>query len=289
MIIDVHSHYWSDRHFCEPWLGDFARVTRDSNATHHVGLEDYLTGTAGADVSIVFGLQARAAGAFVPNDDVAEFARRLGSVRPTIAFMSVDPNDGEAAVQEVERCAQDLGMKGLKLGLTYANLSPLDPRSMRVFERANAFHLPVVIHQSSVFSSAGTLVTASPILLDQVATTFPELPIIIAHVGDPWVEETITVMRRHRNMFADISCLYRRPSIALRALAAAKDYGVFEKLLFGTDYPVTTVPTTLVEIEAIAARARDFFCPALTHTDVEALFQRPSLELLGLDMPSLLS
>lgn len=287
MIIDVHSHVWKDADFCEPWVGDFSRVTRDSSANHNVGLHDYLAGTEGADVSVVFGLQARAAGVFITNDAVVDFVNELGRVRPTIGFMAVDPVDGEAAVEEVERCARDLGLQGLKLGLTYANISPLDPRTMRIFERANALRLPVVIHQSSVFSSAGNLVTASPLLLDEVASTFPDLPIIVAHLGDPWVEETITVMRRHRNMYADISCLYRRPSVAVRGLAAAKDYGVFDKLLFGTDYPVTTVSMTLSEIPRLAAKSRDLFGSPISEKDLEDLFHRPSLELLGLEMPEL--
>ena len=52
-------------------------------------------------------------------------------------------------------------------------------------------------------------------------------------MGHPWIEDTIVLIRKQPNLFADISALHYRPWQFYNALIAAKEYGVLNKLLFG--------------------------------------------------------
>ena len=46
-----------------------------------------------------------------------------------------------------------------------------------------------------------------PIYIDEVAVKRPNLKIIIAHLGNPWIDETMLILNRNKNVYADISGL----------------------------------------------------------------------------------
>lgn len=246
----------------------------------NVSLEAYRQGTSPAERTIVFGIQAQAAGIMVPNDETAAFVSQLGP--SSVGFMSVDPTM-PSALEEMERCVQDLGLRGLKLGAPYQAISPIDPRALAVFRQADALGLPVLIHQGAIFTTAGRMSDANPVLMDDIATAFPNLRIVIAHVGHPWVHEAIIVMRRHQNVYADMSAIARRPERLSTALAAAKEYGVVDKLLFGSDFPLVTVESTMDHIRTINDHLRKTSLTWLEDDEVEGIFHRDTFSLLGLN------
>jgi predicted TIM-barrel fold metal-dependent hydrolase len=52
----------------------------------------------------------------------------------------------------------------------------------------------------------------NPVFIDEVASDFPELNIILALIADPWSEESISIVTRRANTYLDISggqILYR--------------------------------------------------------------------------------
>lgn len=279
MIVDVHTHFWLPEHQRAPWSSDVDRVSRALSAhdMRSVDVDSYLAGMADVSRSIVFGLQARAAGIWVPNDDISAFVDRLDG--RAIGFMSVDPLDNDA-LDEIERCVSDLSLKGIKLGPLYQGTSPLDPRVMRVFARAERLGLPIMIHQGAVFSNAGRLRDASPLLLDDVALAFPDLRIIIAHMGHPWIHETVIVMRRHRNIFADTSAIPARPTVMADALIAAKEYGVLDRVLFGSDSPMVTATSAISRLRDIVRRSQEIAYTPITDDELHEILHRPSFDLL---------
>jgi uncharacterized protein len=44
-----------------------------------------------------------------------------------------------------------------------------------------------------------------------VALRYPDLKIILAHMGHPWYEDTIAVVRKQPNVYAEISAIYYCP------------------------------------------------------------------------------
>jgi len=80
---------------------------------------------------------------------------------------------------------------------------------------------------------------ANPLLYDAVAREFPGLRIILVHIGLPWFTDAMVMVRKHRNVFADISPgLF--PFWLYQTFATFQEFGMMEKLLFGTDFPFQT-------------------------------------------------
>ena len=281
MITDVHTHFWSPDHQRPPWTDGLGRVSTRlaAGAIDSVTVESYRRQVFPAARTIVFGLQAQASGIMVPNDAVAAFVREVGG--QTVGFMSVDPTRHDA-VAEIERCHADLGLRGIKLGPIYQGTSPLNPLTMRVFSTAERLGLPVMIHQGAIFANAGRLADANPLLLDDVAIAFPELRIVIAHMGHPWVHEAVVVMRRHENVYADTSAIANRPTVLATALSAAKEYGVLDKVMFGSDSPMVSAESEAAALARVVAHMQQFALTPITDDELHAIMHRPSFELLGI-------
>ena len=280
MIVDIHTHVGTvPEHIDER----FARQAREAWADVRLGgsLDEHHTGALdGVDRAVVLAFNAPAAGFVVPNDYVADYVAR--DPERLIGFGSVDPSSA-GAIDELERMKDDLGLVGCKLGPIYQGVDPLGTEFLRVCEALERLELPLLIHQGTTFARSGSLLSARPILLDEIALRFPELRIVIAHMGHPWFEEAIAVVRRHPHVYADVSALVSRRWLLYNALVQAVEYGVDRKLLFGTDFPFFTARET---IEGLRSITGDAFGPNLPVVDpdvVEAIIHRPSLELLGID------
>jgi predicted TIM-barrel fold metal-dependent hydrolase len=281
VITDVHTHFWIPDHQGPPWSDGLARVSTRlaADTIDSVTVESYRRQVAPAERTIIFGLQAHASGIVVPNDAVAAFVREAGG--QTVGFMSVDPTRHDA-VAEIERCHSDLGLCGIKLGPIYQGTSPLNPLTMRVFAAAERLRLPVMIHQGAIFANAGRLVDANPLLLDDVAIAFPQLRMVIAHFGHPWVHETAVVMRRNRHVYADTSAIANRPTMLATALSAAKEYGVLDKVLFGSDSPMVSAKSMADVLTATVARMQRIAHTPITDEELHSIMHRPSFALLGI-------
>ena len=104
--------------------------------------------------------------------------------------------------------------------------------------------LPVLLHTGTTFVSQAALECTLPRHLDRVAMRFPDVKIIMAHLGHPYEGECVAVIRKHPNVYADVSALHYRPFQLYHSLMLVQEYGVWNKLLFGSDYPFTTVQAT---------------------------------------------
>ena len=81
---------------------------------------------------------------------------------------------------------------------------------------------------------------AHPLLMDEIAIRFPELRVVMAHMGHPWWRETIVTIRKHPHVYADISATFYRPWSLYEGMRLATEWNVFEKILFGSDFPIAT-------------------------------------------------
>ena len=121
-----------------------------------------------------------------------------------------------------------------------------------------------------------------PFLLDEVARTFPKLRLVISQLGQPWIDETIFLLGKHANVFADVSGLMGRPWQAYNALVAAYQYGVIEKLLFGSDFPYTNATDCIEAMYSLNQVAQGTNLPVVPREALRGIVERESLALLGL-------
>ena len=153
---------------------------------------------------------------------------------------------------ELEGWVEKGKIVGIKFYPGYQYFYPSDERCKPIFDIALRYDVPVIFHSGNTAGPAGYMGNskvkyAMPIHVDDVASDFPELKIIIAHIGNPWLIDCGEVLYKNPNVYADISGLFDRESfdgppeelqILARKIKEMLVYvGSEKKLLFGTDWP----------------------------------------------------
>jgi hypothetical protein len=282
-MIDCHTHVGEqDTHIGGEFMAD-ARRAWGPELRLGTSLEEHWSAVQTVERAIVLAFAAPAVGFVVSNEYVAEYVAQ--HPEKLIGFASVDPNDADAPAN-LRAAVSRLGLKGLKLGPIYQRFDPLSDQAFAVYDVAQELALPVIWHQGTTFVRDAPLALARPMSLDDVARNFPRLKIVIAHLGHPWIEEAMATVRKHPTLFADISALETRPWQYYNGLIAALEYGVEDKLLFGSDYPFSTAEKTAVGLRSVNSLANGTSLPRVPQSVIEAIIERPTLELLGLEYDS---
>lgn len=206
---------------------------------------------------VVFSVDERLTGRqHVSNDDVLALARENSDVM--IAFASVDPTRGPAAVAEARRLI-GLGVRGFKLHPTLQQFHPNDRIAYPFYEVVAEARLPVIFHTGH--SGIGTGMRGgggvrqkygNPMDIDDVAVDFPDMPIIMAHPSFPWQDEALSVCLHKPQVFIDLSGWspkYFSPTLIQYANTLLK-----HKMLFGSDFPLLLPDRWMSDFEKIAIR-----------------------------------
>ena len=280
MIIDVHSHTWKyPGHFTE----DFSRQARRARAGMEVDLtvryEDYRATAPAETKTIVFGGKAKLSGTWVDDRYVADYVAAHPDT--LIGFLSVDPTQ-EGWQREMEFGHQELGLRGIKLMPMYAGFRPDDSSLDPLWRYASKHQLPVLLHTGTTFVSQAPLDCTLPRHLDPVAIRHPDVKIVMAHLGHPYEGECIVTIRKHPNVYADISALHYRPFQLYHSLMLVQEYGVWNKLLFGSDYPFTTVNASIDGLRSLNKMTEGTGLPKLNEKAIEEMIHRDTLGILGL-------
>jgi hypothetical protein len=291
VIVDVHTHTPSHVADVPPtdvvvnhkWRLDRPVVASNSWA-------DYEAACSAADVTIAFNIAVRdpVGSTGIPsdparvNESTADFAAAAPDRR--IGFMSVDPNEPDC-LAEVRRCRFELNLVGIKLAPNYQHFDPLGEPARRLFGLASDLSLPILIHQGASPIPDAPLRFAHPLLMDELAIAFPDLRLVIAHMGHPWQRDTIVTIRKHPHLYADVSALIFRPWSLYEALRLATEWGVTHKLLFGSDFPLATARETMDGLRGVNQIVEGTRLPPVPGKLIEQIINADALGALGLARP----
>lgn len=279
MIYDIHTHYWLRDEIDLDRFGD-EFVRKNEHLFNLMSSDAHLKATKATVKSVVFGLRAPLSGFNVSNDTVkAQVDRALDRL---VFFTSIDPSE-DGYMDELERTHMDMGARGIKIGPLYQGLHPLDPRYHEIFRYAARHGLPVITHMATTFVGAAPLEYARPAHMEVMAQRFPDVKIVMAHLGHPWEGETISCVRRYSNLYTDISALYYRPWQFYNAMRLAVEYNVTDRILFGSDFPFTTPQTSLKGIRNMNHIIRGSGLPPISDDVIEGIINRNSFVELGLE------
>jgi predicted TIM-barrel fold metal-dependent hydrolase len=177
----------------------------------------------------------------ITNEEIADLAHKHSDV--AIPFASVNPHRGKAGVDLARKLIRDYGVKGFKFHPSVQEFAPNDKMAYPLYEAIAEAKLPALFHSGQTGVGAGTrggggirLKYSNPMLLDDVAADFPDMPIVIAHPSFPWQEEALSVATHKPQVYIDLSGWspkYFPPILVQYANTLLKD-----KILFGSDYPV---------------------------------------------------
>lgn len=228
--------------------------------------------------AVVFTVDATTNTGHPPNsvDDIAAGAARNPDT--LIAFGTVDPLQGPAALDELHRQASELGVKGFKFHPTVQGFDPSQEQFIPLFAAIEQLGLPVVVHTGQTGVGAGVpgglgfrLGLSNPMLLDDVAARHPHLQIILAHPSVPWQDEAISIATHKANVWIDLSGW--SPKYFSPALVRATRTYLKHKMLFGSDFPALTPDRWL----------RDFAALDLGDEVEQLVLKDNAVRLLGLD------
>lgn len=191
------------------------------------------------------------------SDETSLFSARYCAELPSrlIAFGGVHPRFTKDPAGDVNRLA-DLGIRALKLHPPHQIFGIADYREKGmsslegIYAACQERRLPVMIHTgTSVFPGARSRL-GEPIGIDDVATDFPELRIIVAHGGRPlWPDQAIFLIRRFPNVHMEISGI--PPRRLLHYFPRLEQYA--DKVLFGSDWPGPGAPGIDAILEELRA------------------------------------
>ena len=292
MIVDVHTHIPTHPDGVPEGLEVVDTMIRpDRPLTLSGDSDDYVRDMGPVDRAIAFGVsllpghvRMELLDAVTPADNVNDVASRLAARQPgkIIGFMSVHPDDPNV-FDEMERCVHDLGLRGIKLAANYQRFDPMGPPARRLYAYAERAGLPIVFHQGTGAAPSAPLRYAHPLVMDEVAIAFPDLKIVMAHIGHPWHADCFVVVRKHPNVYADVSGQLYRPWSMYNGFRLAYEWGVLDKLLFASDWPVTTPAETIESLRGFNRFAREHRLPEVPDDALEGIIQRDSLRLLDLE------
>ena len=158
-----------------------------------------------------------------------------------ITFVGIDPRRGNEGLKELERAVKEKGCRGWKMyppNGFYPDDKEFDP----FYKLCVDLDIPIIIHQG--FTPRHKHVKyARPVYVDRVAADFPDLKIVLAHVGVPWQDETLMIASKNPNVSVDVSgwqvFASTVPMKVYQMIGDAKIVRVFpNRMLFGSDFPL---------------------------------------------------
>jgi predicted TIM-barrel fold metal-dependent hydrolase len=277
MIFDCHTHLADHSHIGGEFLSDAKRAWGDDYQMD-CSPEQHAKAITQCDGAIVLALDAENMGFSVPNSFVAQYVKQDPRL---FGFASVNPNR-QNAKEALEEAYRDFELKGLKLAPIYQNFDPRDKMFYSLYAKAAELGMPIMWHQGTSYVQNGPLEFSNPVYLDAIVRAFPDVTMIIAHLGHPWILETVCVVRKQKKVYADISALCTRPWQMYNALISALEYGIGDKLLFGTDFPFFDCNMTIDSLRRVNEIVEGTKLPRVPEKVIEGIINRNTPGILGL-------
>lgn len=198
--------------------------------------------------------------------EVAELTRASGGRLRAAA--TIDPTrPPEEWERELDRLRAWQGFSAIKLYPGYRPFYPHDPRLDRVYELARERRVPVLFHQGDTLHAHARIRYARPIEVDEVAVRFPDIDLVLCHLGNPWIAEAAEVVYKNARVYADTSGLLAAPSVpyfaemrqaATRHLQEAIwSIGRADRILYGSDWPLQTIADSVRLVRQLDLRPGD--------------------------------
>jgi predicted TIM-barrel fold metal-dependent hydrolase len=204
------------------------------------------------------------------NDYVASLRDRHKCV--VQAWAAVEPAKGVAAIEEARHAVRDLKMLGFHFHPIMQHFSVDDPKYRPLFEEIAGLRAPVMIDVGMTGMGAGMpggmgakTRHAHPASIDSLAADFPDLTIIMAHPGYPWIDETTAVALHKGNVYWEMSGW--APKYLPQQLVRDMKGRLQDKMMFASDYPSIAYDRLFREWEEL--QLPDAFLEKFFHANAE--------------------
>ncbi len=265
LIIDTHTHTYPSTEIGAQAVGphgygysgtiiELEEVMRESNISQAVMADftptvEMKKANIAKLSSIINAEEKKRAVAEINNKIVARMERRnswackaADDNRNLAALIGVDLlQNTDQMVEEVEIKVKTFGAKGLKLHPIFNEFYPWDDRMRPVYSKAQDLEIPILFH-SGVSEFAGYNNSYShPDQFEDIANSFPDLTIVLAHLGKGFFKEAVELAHRCANIFFDTSACFSESGQNIEKFVEdirdiIKAIGV-HRVMFGSDWP----------------------------------------------------
>ena len=226
-----------------------------------------------ADVESVIGES------FFSNEQMAEFIQPYKNLH-LVGKVPLKYSSNNTYLKKLKRLISEKVMRGIKIYPGYEYFYPYDKRYKKVYGLCREFDVPLMIHTGDI-SGKGILKYSTPLHVDELANKYPDLKIIICHMGNPWHIDTATVTLKNDNVYADTSGLfYKKLDDQMKKFLQKKIEefiqwnGKGEKLIFGSDWPITDMRDSIKLIRSL---------PHFSNKEKKLIFEGNARKLFNLN------
>lgn len=223
------------------------------DAHTHVGFNDVLRANPKDLVSSMKKARIDRAMVFAGELNACSTERLLKEIAPYRKVLfpvgSVSPlSKSRPSPARVEQWLATKKIHGLKFYPGYEYFFPYEKAVVPYLKILERYRRPAIFHTGDTYNVAkgARLKFAMPLNIDEVAIRFPKMPIIIGHMGNPWLMDAAEIAFKNKNVFYDCSgWVYGKftphdRKHFQRELARVRGYTQsLEKMLFGTDWPIS--------------------------------------------------
>jgi predicted TIM-barrel fold metal-dependent hydrolase len=235
---DCHVNIWNDEHVLPLYGTQLSRV-RQGDMAPKANADTIFAEMEEVQKAIVFALRYGDSIGIESDDEttaraVAKYPDKL------VGFAYVDPRRADC-MELLRHGVEDLGLKGVKFGPIYNGVALSDPLLEPVYEYCQRNNIPLTMHMGTTFARNAPVDMGRAIHVEPIALKYPELTMVLAHMGHPWYSDCIAVSRKQPNVYCEVSALFYRPWQYYNILIEAQEYKITDKIFFGTDFPFSKV------------------------------------------------
>lgn len=161
-----------------------------------------------------------------------------------VTSVGIDPRLGYEAARHVRIAVREYGIKCIRIIPMFTGIAIDDKLAYPAYTAA-CDEGAVVSINVGVPGPMKPAKLQRTILIDEVALAFPELKLVMSHLGDPWIGETIAMLVKHPNVFA-MTAGWAPKYVPTEILTFAQRRNP-EKLMWASDYPILPIERTIVE------------------------------------------
>ena len=143
--------------------------------------------------------------------------------------------------------------------------------------------LPVFFHNCQPFAADDILNFSQPVLLDEIARNFGDLKMIIGGMGLPFLNQAISMIAKHENVYADLTICPQRVWEVYNMVVSCYEAGVMDKLLFGSGYPQADPDVCIETLLGFNKLMANTALPNVPREEIRAIIERDTMSVLGID------
>jgi predicted TIM-barrel fold metal-dependent hydrolase len=136
------------------------------------------------------------------------------------------------------------------------------------------------MHMGTTFAENAPIEYGRPLAVDEIASRYPDVKLIMAHMAHPWSDECIVIARKRPNVYCEISAIFYRPWQFWNTLVTAQEYRITErnKIFWGTDFPFSEVEESMAGLREVNRLVEGTNLPRVSQETIDAILYSNPLE-----------